>query len=312
MEKRVSVIIPTYNRARFIGEALDSVLTQCTDEDEIIVVDDGSTDETREVLGGFGDRLRVISQEQRGPSAARNRGILESAGRLIAFQDSDDLWAPDKMRLQLNFTARHPEVDIVFGNMGNFSGSGFPESPEITHPEIYSYLQEHCASLDRMFEKLLQTDFVPLPTVLMKRCCLTRLGGFDEDLTIAEDYDLWLRAACLFRFGFVDSILVFRRRHEGNLINRFASRLSQQATVLEKFKGNASLMNEERIHLIDRTLSALYYDLGSFEFKKGQFAQAHAHLRRCTGEHRTKVKWRVKVTIAAAFKNLHAHSFETG
>src|ERR1039457_5279759 len=135
-----SAVIPTYNRARFVGEAIDSILAQTRPVDEIIVVDDGSTDDTIERLKKYAPAIRCVSQQNRGPSAARNRGIKEAHCDFVAFLDSDDLWIPRKIELQLDFFAQHPDIEFVFGNMVNFSQGTEKETPEIRDPVVEDYL----------------------------------------------------------------------------------------------------------------------------------------------------------------------------
>src|SRR5215831_9468158 len=110
----VSVVIPTYNNARFLPEALDSLLGQTYRDFELIVVDDGSTDDTLEVLKPYRHLIRYVRKENGGPASARNLGIRHASGELIAFQDADDIWLPDKLQLQVDYLREHPEVGLVF------------------------------------------------------------------------------------------------------------------------------------------------------------------------------------------------------
>src|ERR1022692_2070993 len=127
----VSAVIPTYNRARFVGEAIDSILAQSRPVDEIIVVDDGSTDNTVESLKKYGAAIRCVRHQNNGPSAARNRGVKESKCDFVAFLDSDDLWVPRKNELQLRFLVDNPGIEFVFGNMVYFSQENAAETLDI-------------------------------------------------------------------------------------------------------------------------------------------------------------------------------------
>ena len=133
----VSVIVPAYNNAHFLPAAIDSILNQTFDNFELIVVDDGSTDNTQAVLAGFGDRLRYVRKANGGPSSARNLGIQMARGQLIAFQDADDLWLPEKLALQVAYFHLHPEVGVVFTDAVRFDAAGkFSRS----FREIYGYI----------------------------------------------------------------------------------------------------------------------------------------------------------------------------
>ena len=116
----VSCVIPVYNGARFVAESIESVLAQAYRPLEVIVVDDGSTDGTEDVLAAFGDRIRVFFQPNAGAAAARNRGVAEARGGWLTFQDADDLWAPDKLERQMECFRRNPELDLCFGYLQNF------------------------------------------------------------------------------------------------------------------------------------------------------------------------------------------------
>ena len=136
---RVSAVVPTYNRAHLVGEAIRSVLAQSLPVCEVIVVDDGSTDGTKEAVGRLSDAnpglIRYIRQENAGPGAARNRGIREASGDWVAFQDSDDLWLPEKIAWQVDFLRRNPRLEFVFGLMGNFEEGDSADHPRSGMPE---------------------------------------------------------------------------------------------------------------------------------------------------------------------------------
>ncbi|HET7536321.1 MAG TPA: glycosyltransferase family A protein, partial [Candidatus Didemnitutus sp.] len=127
----VSAIIPTYNRAHLLPAALASIFAQTQPVDEVIVVDDGSKDNTADVLRTYGDRVRYIRQQNAGAGAARNHGMREARGDYVAFLDSDDLWMPEKNARQQELLRAHPEIDFLFGDMANFSSENDPIEAEI-------------------------------------------------------------------------------------------------------------------------------------------------------------------------------------
>ncbi|SHF68048.1 Glycosyl transferase family 2 [Desulfacinum infernum DSM 9756] len=196
----VSVIIPTHNRARMVREAVESVLAQKDARFELIVVDDGSTDETPEALGPHRDRLRFIRQENRGVSAARNRGIQVARGEWIAFLDSDDLWLPGKLRAQLSFFEEHPDL-LICQTEEVWIRNGRRWNPKKYHAKPSGYC----------FGRLLERCLVSPSAVMIHRRVLNEVGLFDETLPACEDYDLWLRIGCRRPIGLVPEPLVIKR-----------------------------------------------------------------------------------------------------
>lgn len=186
---RVSVVLPTYNRATLVGRAIDSALSQTAAElCEIIVVDDGSTDNTAEVVAAYGSRVRYLRQPNAGVSAARNAGIAASTGEFIAFLDSDDLWEPDKIERQLAALRRWPEAVLVGGR----AADRFADGSVRLHPLPRITLDE---PMD-LFPALLQTNFLATLTVMVRRVALAGMELFPEDVQRFEDYHLWVRLAC--------------------------------------------------------------------------------------------------------------------
>lgn len=181
----VSVIVPAYNAAAFLRRAIDSVLGQTWRDVELIVVDDGSTDDTLQVLAGYGDGLRVLTQANAGPAAARNRGLRESHGEFVAFLDADDWWLPAKLERQVALMRSRPEV-----------GFCSTASRVVTHADAPT-TDWPCCTADM---PLLETLFVRSAAisgstsgVLARRTPLIEAGGFDESLRGFEDPDLWIR-----------------------------------------------------------------------------------------------------------------------
>ena len=184
MEPAVSVIIPTYNRWPRVGAAVQSVLAQSCSDLELIVVDDGSTDVTATELAKFASRLRYFYQERRGVSAARNVGVRQSRGRLIAFLDSDDLWHSDKLKIQAGFMKASPEVRICQTDE-LWIRNGVRVNPR----------RKHRKPSGDIFELSLELCLVSPSAAMMTRELFDGSGGFDESLPVCEDYDLWLRIA---------------------------------------------------------------------------------------------------------------------
>jgi glycosyltransferase involved in cell wall biosynthesis len=199
---KVSVVIPTYNRAHLICRAIQSVLDQTYQNLEIIVVDDGSTDNTEEIVINFKDeRIRYIQHsENKGASAARNSGIRVSRGEYIAFQDSDDEWFSDKLEKQIRaFYKSSPEVGVVY--------SGFYKVE--ANKKIYIPSDDHAQKKGNIHNELLKGNFVGTPTVLIKKECFENVKYFDENIPSLEDWELWIEISKYYNFEYINMPLVY-------------------------------------------------------------------------------------------------------
>ncbi|MFA5864845.1 MAG: glycosyltransferase [Phycisphaerae bacterium] len=201
-----SVIIPCYNGSPFITEAIQSVLNQTVPVMEIIVVDDGSTDDSAAIAERFGPPVRVIRQKNAGVSEARNRGIREAKGEWIAFLDADDLWQSDKLEKQFSKTKQG--YDFVYCDAINF---GACENLPLRRMD-YTTLHE-----GNVFERLIVRNFVTTSGVVVRRAILERTELFNTRFFLAEDWALWLRLATLIPFGCVHESLVRYRVHAGGI-----------------------------------------------------------------------------------------------
>ena len=198
---RLSVIIPTYNRAALVREAVASVLAQSFRDFEVVVVDDGSSDHTVEALAPYAEQVRLRRRENRGGvSAARNTGIAAARGEWLAFLDSDDLWLPEKLARQMAYLAEHPERQIC-QTEETWVRRGVRVNQPRTHRKIGG----------RLFFPSLERCMVSPSAVLLHRRLIELHGGFDEDLRAAEDYDLWLRLSWRYEIGLVSEPLVIKR-----------------------------------------------------------------------------------------------------
>ncbi|MBW1742394.1 MAG: glycosyltransferase [Deltaproteobacteria bacterium] len=204
----VSVIIPTYNRAWALNEAIESVMAQDYHDFEIVVVDDGSTDNTSEILQAFPE-IHVVRQDTQGVSAARNAGIERASGDLIAFLDSDDLWLPAKLSTQVAFFDSHPDA-LICQTEETWVRNGLRVNPKKRHKKFSGMI----------FERSLELCIVSPSAVMMKSLLFDEVGGFDETLPVCEDYDLWLRIACRFPIYLIDVPLVIKRGGHPDQLSR--------------------------------------------------------------------------------------------
>jgi glycosyltransferase involved in cell wall biosynthesis len=203
----VSVIIPTYNRGWILKEAIDSVLSQDFDDFELIVVDDGSTDNTQDILDGYARDITVIRQDNRGVSAARNAGIDSASGQFIAFLDSDDLWLPGKLSLQVDFFNSNPEA-LICQTEEIWIKNGKRVNPKKHHKKFSGMIFRHSLPL----------CIVSPSAVMLKKSLLDKTGVFDESFPACEDYDLWLRISCKYPVFLIDTPLIIKRGgHEDQL-----------------------------------------------------------------------------------------------
>ena len=196
----VSVIIPTYNRGWTIKEAIDSVLAQSFIDFELIVVDDGSTDDTSEILDSYRDDIKVLSQENNGVSAARNRGVATASGIFIAFLDSDDLWLPEKLSSQVDFFNSNPDA-LICQTEEIWVRNNMRVNPKKRHKKPWGMI----------FEPSLDLCLVSPSAVMIKRSLFEEVGVFDETLPACEDYDLWLRISCRYPVFLIDTPLIIKR-----------------------------------------------------------------------------------------------------
>ena len=208
----VSIIIPTYNRAWIVRDAIDSVLGQTYAAFELIVVDDGSTDRTPQILDAYGDRLRVIRQANQGVSAARNRGIGASSGPLIALLDSDDIWLPGKLSVQVDFFRKNPAA-LICQTEEIWIRNGLRVNPG----------KRHRKPSGMIFERSLELCLVSPSAVMFRRELLENVGLFDESLPACEDYDLWLRVGCRFPVHLIDQPLTIKRGGHEDQLSRQSS-----------------------------------------------------------------------------------------
>ena len=209
----ISVIIPTYNVGELLAESLKSVFAQTYPRYEVIVVDDGSTDNTTEVVREFKDRILYLYQDNHGPSAARNKGIKRGQGKYFCFLDADDLWTPNKLEVQVAFMERHSDIGLVFSDCERFDSKGVIGAPGVIAQRFYLPY----TPIPDAFMKLVMRNFIVLSTVMVRKRCLDKVGLFDENLRSVEDRDLWLRIAADFEIGYLPLILAKYRFHSSNI-----------------------------------------------------------------------------------------------
>ena len=212
----VSVVIPAYNAAAHLAQCLESVRVQRGDFTlDTLVIDDGSRDDTVAIARGQAG-VRVITQANRGPSAARNAGIAATTGEFIAFLDADDLWPVGKLDAQLDVLTRHPDVALVFGDCRQFDAAGSFTRTEFESGGFGAASWGPGPIVPRAYARLLANNFITTGSVVVRRSALLAAGGFAEDLRLVEDLDLWLRIAHGRPIAWCGHECLQRRRHEHN------------------------------------------------------------------------------------------------
>ncbi|MCX7427595.1 MAG: glycosyltransferase [Planctomycetia bacterium] len=247
----VSVILPTYNRECFLGESIRSVIGQTYGNLELIVVDDGSTDGSADLVASIAPEARYVWQANRGPADARNRGLLEARGDLIAFLDSDDAWHAEKLARQVAFLAAHPSVGVVY--------SARRVSDE--HGRVIGGQTKRMHS-GRVTEALLQSVFITMPSVVVRRSVVDRVGSFDASLRVTEDFEYWLRASLVAEFAAMGLPLVDVRRWPNRLTSaKTEGAVTRYATTLRFCRDHAD-SGAFRREIAERALAACAFRAG--------------------------------------------------
>lgn len=283
----VSVIVPAFNAERYLGEALQSVLGQTYPHLEVLVVDDGSADRSVEIARGFGDRVRVFTQANGGPAAARNRGLENAKGAYVSFLDADDTWLPDKTERQVAFMEAHPEVGVSYGPC-LFVKNGRELTRIGWEPEKFpeGWIFEHL---------LLERGFISINTVMVRRRCLERVGSFNESLRTAEDTNMFLRLARQCRFGFIPDPLARYRWHETSLTKRTdVERGTFRA--LEHISTLYPELHPSRSPLMRKAYALRHLMRASGSFNRGEHAEARRQARAALGYR--PLLWRAWLLLA--------------
>lgn len=225
----VSVIVPSYNMARFLPQSVASALAQTYTNVEVLIVDDGSTDNTTEVVQQWAGnpRVRVHRQVNGGLSHARNQGIAHTRGAFIALLDADDVWAPDKLARQMPLFRAQPEIGVVYSSYQRMDLQGEPVHTGFT-------------AMHRGWVSgpLLIENFLPASSVVARRECFERYGGFDVALRTGEDYDMWLRLSAHYPFDFVPEATIRYRVWGGQMSSDYVGRYATGIRTMENFLKN--------------------------------------------------------------------------
>ena len=259
--RAISVIIPTFNCERFVAGAIESALGQSVRPDEVVVIDDGSTDDTAAVIREFGEKVRYIKQSNAGVSAARNRGVAESGGEFIAFLDADDTWEPTKLEKQLAIFESDAEIGLVHSGLREFES----ETGETVGFRVHG--KEGWVADDLL---LWEEPVVNGPgcSIVVRRSAFDTVNGFDPAIKVGEDWDLCYRIARKYKVGFVREPLVNYRLHSGGAHRNIENMELGMGRFYEKAfdtdDADVLALKSRAMSNYHRTLSGSYLYAGSY------------------------------------------------
>lgn len=288
-EKRLSVIIPTYNRVRHVLECIASVNSAGLTDTEIIVADDGSTDDTGSTLARIEPSVKYIWQANTGtPSTARNAGFAQSRGKYVAFLDCDDAWLQSVPCNALQLLDRYPEVDVLFADarMGN-PEQGYTSWIDIAGQSAFFNLPHRQVEPDfrileqrSLFRRMSERNPVFIGSVIMRREIFAESGGFNPNLRGAADWELWLRLASRYTFGFLSAPMAIYSRHTDNMSSNHDHMIGEFCQTLANIEHLPSIHPDDRSWVTSRHQQQLYnhayiaYDSGNYSAARTRFGLA--------------------------------------
>lgn len=294
----VTVVMPVFNASATLAQALNSVLWQGYEAIEIIAVDDGSTDDSRELLAAYGDAVRVLHQRKQGPAAARNLALQHAQGEYIAFVDADDVWLPGKLLSQVAYLQAHSDVSAVFGRFMRWEASTqegrFVEPPLRAAYEEAAVRWRDQAELFKttslqgnLYADLLLDSVVHIITALVRRSAIDDVQGFDASLNTGSDYDFWLRLSRAHRIDQLDDCVAWYRIHAQSITRQPWPQNAEYIILLRTLAQHGARGADGRAVSdleIQRRLFGIAFGHGYLHFWHGQsvharraFAQALSH-----------------------------------
>ena len=300
---RVSIIIPTYNCDQFLGRAIDSALSQSYTDYEVLVVDDGSTDDTPNVVAPYGQRIRYFHQGNRGVSAARNLALSHATGEFVAYLDADDMWYPEKLATQVAFLDIHQDCGLVHTEV-----SVIDEDDKIIHVH---FNQETKRSVPHgvCLNDLLRRCHIQTLTVLERRQCLDRAGLFDERLPIAQDYHHWIKVALHgSAIGYLSMPLAKYRWRSGSLMGNQGRLLADLVLIYEELlqkTTDTQNIDQDGVNIIARELYLTQRRLAYLERTHGKYNQAKERIGHLICQYPRAVELYVELLKTCLREGLH-------
>lgn len=293
----VSVVIPCYNNASFVTASVNSVLSQDYPNIEVIVVDDGSRDNSVEVLEQFGDKIRLIQQPNQGPAAARNTGLQAAQGHYIAFNDSDDFWLPGKLTAQVAHLEQHPDIGLCFCRWAVWQ-------QDIPFADMVQRYAADSASTDAdphysgwLYIPLLKESVIHTITAVVRRDVLLDVGFFNADYRIGEDYDLWIRISRKYPMTKLNQVFALYRDNPDSITKGVQSR-NFSAIVLQSAIDNYGLTCPSGQHIAQSTVNQY---LGARHFSYGYNAMIKNHRKKALTSFKACIGLRYRLAKALCF-----------
>lgn len=297
LSPKVSVVMPCYNNAAYVRQAVDSVLQQDYPNIELIVVDDGSKDNSLEVLASYGDRIRVIVQPNQGPAAARNNGIRHATGDYIAFLDSDDLWLPGKLSAQLEFLQKNPDFIACFCSWSVWDGKSTIDIPAPTAAERGQLQQNRSGWL---YLPLLKESVITTISVVIRRKTVEEVGFFNQEYTVGEDHDYWLRLSRCGKIAKLKQIYALYRQNPHSTTNKVHAK-NFSLLVLQSAVAKFGLCSPDGEclpeALYQQYLAERHFTYGYQSFWNGYREKAQESFRNTVDDQRYRLKSFVYLTI---------------
>ncbi|HIB85123.1 MAG TPA: glycosyltransferase family 2 protein [Chromatiaceae bacterium] len=284
---RISAVIPAYNSAAFLSKAVASVRAQTCTIDEIIIVDDGSSDDTQTIAQTLGDDVRYFYQDNAGPSAARNLGVREARGEWIAFLDADDQWTPAKTERQLEALRRHPQLMLIAADMAEVTPQGdiLVDSVQTHHGHRDEFEPLNGAPIANALRRLTQANFIPTGTVLARKEILLDRGLFDTEIRYGEDLLLWSKIAMTHPIACLGWVGMLRCKHGDNATGDTLPLLKDLTKVMSHLRDCGAAELQKQGVDPDQLVARTWADLGYWYFDQGDRANARSALRRSLNEH---------------------------
>jgi len=261
----VSVLMPAYNGEKYIGQAIESVLSQSFSDLELIVVDDGSVDDTMAIVERYMSDSRLVCLESvgnKGVAAARNRALSHSNGRFISFLDQDDAWLPNKLEVQVKILEDNPDVAMVHSDVMVMDEVGF-----VVNRDDYLVSMDSVINVRNIFPELFARCDIQVLTVLLRKSVLDNTGWFNEELAGVDDYELWLRIAKRYSVAHIKTALAMYRKHPQQESNNGYKQLSLRLRALETFVGaNSEVRNMIGGSLYVHRMKGLYIGVANYYF----------------------------------------------
>lgn len=280
---KISAVIPAYNAESFIGQALESIHKQTHPVDEIIVVDDGSTDNTQDVVHSIAPDAIYLLQQNQGPSAARNKGIAAASGDWIAFLDADDQWTAEKTAQQLAALKQYPELSLIASDMAEIDSQHklITESVLAKHQQRAFFQNLNGAPLPNALAHLVRKNVIPTGTVLVKREVLVNAGLFNKEIRFGEDLELWAKIACHHPITCLPNVHMLRRLHGANATSSTEPMLEDLVKVMQSIKHFAGNTLADQGVNADQLVANTLWDLAYWHFDRGEYNKARQTFGQC-------------------------------